>query len=42
MDDLRYIWGWPADDRVRYDYPRKDWFDREGRGQRIEETRGLD
>ena len=41
MDDLRYIWGWPVDDRVHYDYPRKDWFDREGRGKRIEDTRSL-
>lgn len=41
MDDLRYIWAWPPDARVRYDYPRKDWFDREGRGQGIEATRNL-
>jgi RAMP superfamily len=41
MDDLRSIWTWPPAENVVYDYPRKDWFEREGRGQGIEATRDL-
>ncbi|GCE09292.1 RAMP superfamily CRISPR-associated protein [Dictyobacter aurantiacus] len=41
LDDLRYIWSWPPDETVNYAYPSKDWFNREGRGKRIEDTRNL-
>lgn len=42
LDDLRYIWAWPPDKTVSYAYPDKSWFDREGRGKSIEDTRDLD
>lgn len=42
MNDLRNIWAWPPDNSVDYVYPHKDWFDRAGRGKRIEDTRDLD
>lgn len=43
MDDLRRIWGWPAEPGVDYYYPSKrDWFDTpESRGKRISDTRNV-
>ncbi len=39
LQDLRRIWGWPADPTIRYDYPDYEWFDNpKNHGTRIPNT----